>query len=51
MTHRGKVPVHLHVRRPGGKTVVMALPDYAVTAAPSFAGDVKALAGPEAISL
>ncbi|GLW05562.1 DNA-directed DNA polymerase [Microtetraspora sp. NBRC 13810] len=49
--HPGKVPVHIHLRRGGGKTVMMALPDYFVAADSSFAGDIKALAGPEAISL
>ncbi|MCG5217056.1 DNA polymerase III subunit alpha [Streptosporangium sp. KLBMP 9127] len=49
--HPGKVPVHVNVRRPSGKTMVIALPDYSVAAEPSFAGDIKALAGPEAISL
>jgi DNA polymerase-3 subunit alpha len=50
-THQGKVPVRINLRRPGGRTVVLALPEYQVDAAPSFAGDIKALIGPEAITL
>ncbi|MEU4233275.1 DNA polymerase III subunit alpha [Nonomuraea sp. NPDC026600] len=50
-THQGTVPLRINVRRPTGKTVVCAVPDYPVRADPSFAGDVKALLGPEAISL
>ncbi|MEU9836568.1 DNA polymerase III subunit alpha [Streptosporangium sp. NPDC048047] len=49
--HEGKVPVQVRLRRHTGRTLVMALPDYQVDAAPSFAGDVKALFGSDAIAL
>ncbi|GAA3132135.1 hypothetical protein GCM10020001_062950 [Nonomuraea salmonea] len=50
-THQGQVPLQINLRRPAGKTMVMALPEWPVNAAPSFAADIKALLGPEAISL
>ncbi|WP_219505293.1 DNA polymerase III subunit alpha [Nonomuraea ceibae] len=49
--HEGKVPLHINLKRPAGKTLVMELPDFPVNAEPSFAADVKALLGPEAIAL
>ncbi|TDD17760.1 DNA polymerase III subunit alpha [Nonomuraea diastatica] len=49
--HEGKVPLHINLKRPAGKTTVLAVPDFPVNAEPSFAADVKALLGPEAISL
>ncbi|MGW4793631.1 DNA polymerase III subunit alpha [Nonomuraea sp. NPDC004297] len=50
-THHGQVPLHINVRRPAGKVMVMSLPEWPVNAAPSFAADIKALLGPESISL
>ncbi|SDL30328.1 DNA polymerase-3 subunit alpha [Nonomuraea jiangxiensis] len=50
-THQGQVPLHINVRRPAGKVMVMALPDWPVNAAPSFAADIKALLGPESLAL
>ncbi|WP_371780950.1 DNA polymerase III subunit alpha [Streptosporangium subroseum] len=50
-THQGKVPVRIHLHRPGAKALVMALPEFSVRAEPSFAADIKTLVGPEAISL
>lgn len=50
-THQGKVPVRINLRRPSGKTMIVALPDFSVSAESSFSADVKALIGPEAISL
>jgi DNA polymerase-3 subunit alpha len=50
-THQGKVPVRIHLHRPGAKGLVMALPEFSVRAEPSFAADIKTLVGPEAISL
>ncbi|MEV0618441.1 DNA polymerase III subunit alpha [Nonomuraea sp. NPDC050404] len=50
-THHGQVPLHINVRRPAGKVMVMALPEWPVNAAPSFAADIKALLGPESLSL
>ncbi|MEO3793179.1 DNA polymerase III subunit alpha [Nonomuraea sp. B10E15] len=49
--HEGKVPLHINLKRPAGKTMVLAVPDFPVNAEPSFAADVKALLGPEAITL
>ncbi|MEO3871045.1 DNA polymerase III subunit alpha [Nonomuraea sp. B12E4] len=50
-THQGQVPLHINVRRPAGKVMVMALPEWPVNAAPSFAADIKALLGPESLAL
>ncbi|MEU6716064.1 DNA polymerase III subunit alpha [Nonomuraea sp. NPDC046802] len=50
-THQGQVPLHVNVMRRAGKTMVMSLPEWPVNAAPSFAADIKALLGPESISL
>lgn len=50
-THQGKVPVRIHLRRPSGKIMAMALPEFSVRAEPSFAADIKTLVGPEAIAL
>ncbi|GAA3518224.1 DNA polymerase-3 subunit alpha [Streptosporangium album] len=50
-THQGKVPVRINLRRRTGKTVIVALPDFSVSAESSFSADVKALIGPESISL
>ncbi|NBE91912.1 DNA polymerase III subunit alpha [Nonomuraea sp. KC401] len=49
--HEGKVPLHINLKRPAGRTTVLAVPDFPVNAEPSFAADVKALLGPEAITL
>ncbi|WP_206061035.1 DNA polymerase III subunit alpha [Nonomuraea basaltis] len=49
--HEGKVPLHINLKRSAGKTMVMDVPDFPVNAEPSFAADVKALLGPEAIAL
>jgi DNA polymerase-3 subunit alpha len=50
-SYPGKVPVHISLRRPGGRVVVMQLPDFAVAPEPSFSGDVKALCGADSITL
>ncbi|WP_336214868.1 DNA polymerase III subunit alpha [Nonomuraea sp. LPB2021202275-12-8] len=48
--HEGKVPLHINLKQPTGKTMVMEVPDFPVNAESSFAADVKALLGPEAIA-
>ncbi|GAA2770008.1 DNA polymerase III subunit alpha [Nonomuraea dietziae] len=50
-THQGKVPLRINLRQPNGKIKVLAVPEFSVTSEPSFAADVKALLGPEAIAL
>ncbi|MFI6705399.1 DNA polymerase III subunit alpha [Nonomuraea sp. NPDC050478] len=49
--HEGKVPLNINLKRPVGKTMVLSVPDFPVNADTSFAADVKALLGPEAIAL
>ncbi|MFE3447891.1 DNA polymerase III subunit alpha [Nonomuraea sp. NPDC059194] len=49
--HQGKVPLRINLRKPNGKVAVLAVPEFPVSSEPSFAADVKALFGPEAIAL
>ncbi|MFI6818636.1 DNA polymerase III subunit alpha [Nonomuraea sp. NPDC050328] len=49
--HQGTVPVRIALRRRSGKSVLLALPEYPVTAEVSFAADIKTLFGPDAVSL
>lgn len=50
-SHQGKVPVRIHLQRLSGKTVLLTLPEFSVSAEASFAADIKTLFGPEAITL
>ncbi|MEU0567534.1 DNA polymerase III subunit alpha [Nonomuraea sp. NPDC005983] len=47
--HPGQVPVHLRVRRPGGKSLLLNLERFRVNPEPAFYGDVKCLLGVAAI--
>ncbi|GAA3186186.1 DNA polymerase III subunit alpha [Nonomuraea roseoviolacea] len=49
--HEGSVPLRINLRRLSGQTMVLAVPEFPVNAETSFAADIKALFGPEAITL
>ncbi|MGW0811318.1 OB-fold nucleic acid binding domain-containing protein, partial [Nonomuraea sp. NPDC002799] len=49
--HQGNVPLRINLRRYTGKIVLLAVPEFSVSADPAFAADVKQLFGAEAITL
>ncbi|MBN6051035.1 DNA polymerase III subunit alpha [Nonomuraea sp. RK-328] len=49
--HEGSVPLRINLRRLNGRTMMLAVPEFPVNAETSFAADIKALFGPEAITL
>ncbi|MFF4777589.1 DNA polymerase III subunit alpha [Microtetraspora fusca] len=48
-SHRGDTPVHIELRRPGGRVTVLELPKYPIQTSPAFSAEIKALLGPEAL--